>query len=65
MGVTRDTGLVTVDSLFENPARYNYRIYSNKHPGRLFNFWTFRLGAIGGRALIKFSPCSAGKRFIL
>ena len=24
MGGTRDTGLVTVDNLFENPARYIY-----------------------------------------
>ena len=39
-----------------------YRIYSIKRPGRLFNFWTFRVGAYSrwalnrSWALFKFSP---------
>ena len=39
-----------------------YRIYSIKRPGRLFNFWTFRVGAysrwalIRSWALLEFSP---------
>ena len=47
------------------------RIYSIKRPGRLFNFWTFLVGAysrwelIRGWALIKFSPFSVSKKFIL
>ena len=44
-----------------------YGIYSIKRSGRLFNFWTFRVGTfsrwalIQGWALIKFSPVSAIK----
>ena len=30
-----------------------YRIYSIKRPGRLFNFWTFRVGAYSRWALIR------------
>ena len=33
----------------------NYCIYLIKRPGRLFNFWTFRVGAYRDWALIKFS----------
>ena len=29
----------------------HYRIYSIKRPGRLFNFWTFRVGAYSWWAL--------------
>ena len=47
-----------------------HHIYSIKHPGRLLNFWTLRVGAysrwafIRGWALIKFSPFSASSKFI-
>ena len=47
------------------PSLVSCRIYSISHPGRLLNFWTFRVGAysrwalLRGCALIKFSPFSA------
>ena len=49
----------------------NHRIYLVKRPGRLLNFWTFRVGAysrwafIRGWAHTKFSPFSVSKEFIL
>ena len=52
-------------------CKLKYRIYLIKRPGRLFNFWTLRVGAysrwvfIQGWALIKFSPFSASSKFIL
>ena len=48
-----------------NPMESKYRIYSINRPGRLLNFWTFRVSAyskwalIRGWAVIKFSPFSA------
>ena len=48
-----------------NNKLLTYRIYSINRPGRLLNFWTLRVGAysgwalIRGWALIKFSPFSA------
>ena len=44
---------------------FMYRIYSIKRPGRLFNFWTFRVGAYSWWALIKFSPFSVSENFIV
>ena len=47
------------------PSLVSCRIYSISRPGRLLNFWTFRVGAysrwalLRGSALIKFSPFSA------
>ena len=47
------------------PSLVSCRIYSISRPGRLLNFWTFRVGAysrwalLRGCALIKFSPFSA------
>ena len=52
-------------------SKCNYRIYSIKRPGRLLNFWTFRVGAysrwalIRGWALIKVSQFSASSNFNL
>ena len=49
-------GEVPCASLAERPSTRSYRIYSIKRPGRLFNFWTFRVSAYSRWALIKFSP---------
>ena len=60
--------------IYENEAdkrQREYRIYSIQRPGRLFNFWTFRVGAysrwalIRDWALIAFSRFSVSKKFIL
>ena len=54
-----------MNGVFEVTSNGIYRIYWNNHPGRLLNFWTFRVGAysrwvlIRGWALIKFAPFSA------